>query len=204
VAEGELIMRTSHRAAAAAVATAALVAAGTSTAQAGTDDVKDKASDVIRYQDFDDENGTVLSYRDSIASGVDMRGMRLRHGKKSVSVNLKFAQLTRDTQVIVLFRLNNKVQPQRFLFSAGNREAILIGDEDPEETCDVPLKVKTGRKGTIHAVIDRSCFGDPVKIKATAVVSSSELDAEDGPYVDDYLSPTRTRGISWTTWLRAG
>jgi hypothetical protein len=38
----------------------------------------------------------------------------------------------------------------------------------------------------------------------TAFVSSDELGAEDGPYVEDYLSPTRTRGISWTTWLRAG
>lgn len=186
----------------AAATTAVVVSAGTA-AHAESDNVKDRATDVIRYQGADDENGTVLSYRESIASGTDLRGMRLKHGEKSVSVNLKFADLKKDTQIVVLFRLNGKTNPQRYLFSVGNRTAYLFDNKLSDDPCTIPLKVKTGRKGTIHAVMKRSCFDDPTKIKATAYVAGGDLTTEDGPYAEDYLSPTRVRGISWTTWLRS-
>ncbi|MET0448663.1 MAG: hypothetical protein ABW004_09660 [Aeromicrobium sp.] len=190
------------RTALAAAATAALLISAGTAAHAESDNVKDKASDVIHIQDIDDENGTVLGFRDSIATGVDMRGMRLKHGKKSVSVNLKFADLKKDTQIIVLFRLNGKVQPKHFLFNVNSRSAYLLG-QDLDDACTVPLKTKTGRKGTIHAVIKRSCFGDPVKIKATAITAGGDPTSEDGPYDQDLLSPTQSRGMSWSTWLRS-
>lgn len=195
--------RTPTRAAMAGVAATALLFSVGTAAHAESDNVKDRATDVIHYQNFDDIDGTVLGYRESIETGADLRGLRLKHGEKSVSVNLKFADLKKSTQLVVLFRLNGKTRPQRYLFSAGSRSGVVL-DNTFDESCTVPLKVKTGRKGTIHAVIKRSCFDEPTKIKATAYVVGGDLTIEDGPYEEDYLSPTRVRGVSWTTWLRAG
>jgi hypothetical protein len=197
-------MRTLPRVMATAFATTALIGSAGTAAHAQTDNLKDRATDVIHYENFDDEDGKVLSYRDSSASGVDLRGMRLKHGKKSVSVNLKFANLSKNTQAIVMFRLDGKSEPQRFLFNVSSRSGLVMDLTSSDEGCTVPLKTKTGRKGTIHAVIDRECLGDPVKVKATAfVMLSDDMMADDAPYDQDALSPTRVRGISWTKWLRS-
>ena len=181
-------------------ATALLMSAGTA-AHAQSETLKDKSSDVIRYADVDDMVGTVLGYTESVDSGVDLRSMRVKHTKKSVSVNAKFSQLGHDASLVVMFRLNGASQPTRMLVSVlGNGMVMTPGGKI---RCQVPLTTRTGKNGSINAVIERSCLGDPKKLKATAVAATTDIISEDAPYVADTLSPKAVRAQAWTAWLKA-
>lgn len=190
------------RPAATAVAATALLLSAGATAHAQSETIKDKSSDVIRYADIDDEVGTVLNYSDSVASGVDLRSMRVKHTKKSVSVNLKLSHLSDDTSVVVMFRLNGAAEPSRMLVSALGTTGFVM-TPGGNVRCHVPLKTRTGKSGSINAVIKRSCLGNPKKLKATVGSATSEIIVDDAPYSGDILSPTAVRTVTWTKWLKA-
>lgn len=192
-------MRTSARVAA-TLLTTTIVVGGTATsafAQAAT--VKDKSADVISYADEKDEQGTVLGYSDSVASGADIRSLKVDHGKKKVTVTLKFSNLKSTTTASIVFRPDNKRQPNRVLVNTG-RKSGEVYDLKYKARCAVPLKTKLGKGGYVKATIKRSCLGTPKKLKVTA---SSYIFTANGGGVIDSLSKGDPRGSSFTKSLKA-
>jgi hypothetical protein len=190
--------------AATTLVTMALVVGGTAAAaNAQATTIRDKASDVLSFTgQANDDRGTQLGYSQSIASGVDLRSMRVKHTKKSVSVNLKFSDLDVATTVYVSLRVNGKSTPSRFLVNTEDETGIVINSQGSKR-CNVPLTTRTGRSGSINAVIKRSCLGDPKKIKASVFAADQGYFADDAPYLIDPLSPNGVRDQAWTKWLKA-
>lgn len=197
----------------AGVGAAALVASTGVAAHADSTTVKDRASDVVSY-DFTiddsaesdatfDEDGKVLDYRRSIASGVDLRTMRVRHGNKTVSVKLKFAELRRDATAVIAFRLDGQAEPERLFMNTSRKSGSVVNAKDKVE-CKVPIKTRTGRSGTISAVIDRSCLDDPERIKVAAISVTFKATDDAISVRQDVLSKNNLRIPSWTRWLKAG
>lgn len=191
------------RPAATVVATTALLLSTGIAAHAQSETIKDKSSDVIEYADAADETGVVLNYADSVASGLDMRSLRVKHSKKSVSVTLKFAQLNSSTIAYLVFRTDGKKNASRTMFTM-DRKSGLVMNPRGDKRCLAPLTTRLGKGGSIKAVIDRSCLGTPKKIKVSAAASDDRFYEDDSPYfADSYFSATSTRADSWTKWLKA-
>lgn len=190
------------RPAATVVATTALLLSTGAAAHAQTQTLKDKSSDVLSYTSMADERGVVLGYADSVASGVDLRSLRVKHTKKSVSVNVKLSQLANDTTIAVSLRLNGSSKPTRFLYNTYSSKAQLINGQGTLK-CSVPLTTTIGKNGSINAVIKRSCLGNPKKIKASVVAMSPGAFEEGAPILADAVAPNSIRTEAWTTWLKA-
>jgi hypothetical protein len=201
--------RTIGRLAATTATSAVILASVGVAAHADSAVVKDRASDVISTKLTVNEDETdfvqtdsVLDYRRSIASGVDLRSMRVSHGKKTVAVTLKFAELRRDAVAVVAFRLDGKAEPER-LFMNTARHSGLVADQKDEEQCKVPVTTRTGPKGYIRTVIDRSCLDDPTRIKATTVSISLKETKDSLTINQDALSPRNVKTLRWTKWLKS-
>lgn len=197
-------MRTTTRVAA-ILLTTTIVAGGTAaSASAQVTTLKDKASDVLSFADqTTDERGTRLSYSESVASGVDLRSLKAEHTKKSLSVSVKFADLSPEALLIVSLRLDGKRKPSRFLIVSGDQKASVI-DATGKKQCSAGVSGRLGASGYVKFVAQRSCLDDPKRIKVSAFVGDQGLSGDDTPYKGDSLSPTSVRGEGWTTWLRAG
>lgn len=187
------------------IAAGALVTATGVSAHAQSTTMKDRASDVVSSdaslvgEEVQDQE-SVLDYRRSIASGVDLRTMRVSHGEKTVNVTLKFAELRRDATVVVAFRLDGDAEPERVLTSTSRRWAT-VSDANDKTKCSIPLKTKTGPKGTIRATIKRSCLGDPERLKAAAVSIAIKTDDDTFSIRQDVLSAKNLRIPTWSRWL---
>jgi hypothetical protein len=191
-------MRTTARITAAILSTTIVVGSATS-AVAETATVKDRASDVVAYANETDETGVVLGYADSIASGADIRSLKVDHAKKKVTVTLRFAELKSGVYVSVAFRPSGKSQPSRFLVNTGHKSGEVYDQKD-KARCAVPLTTKLGKGGTIKATVKRSCLGDPKKIKAFA---SSYRYGSNGSVQVDTTSTSSVDYPSYTKWLKA-
>jgi hypothetical protein len=201
--------RTIGRLAATTATTAVILASAGVAAHADSAVVKDKASDVLSSKLVlnDDETDaeqtdSVLDYRRSIASGVDLRSMRVSHGKKTVAVTLRFAELRRDAVAIVAFRLDGQAEPER-LFMNTAKHSGTVADAKDKKQCKVPVTTHTGPKGYIRTVIDRSCLDDPTRIKATTVSISIKGTDDSLTINQDVLSPKNLRILRWTKWLKS-
>lgn len=196
-------MRTSARVAA-TLLTTALVVAGTATAaSADTDTVKDKASDVLSYADqTTDENGTQLGYADSIASGVDLRSMRVKHTKKSVAIRVKFSALADTTTVIASVRVDGKSKPSRLVVNTGETKGKVFTSRG-DKRCTVPVTHKYGRGGSVSFVVKRSCLGDPKRVKVSVFAADAGYASDNGAVKTDAVSPNSVRSSSYTSWLKA-
>ncbi|MCL8250319.1 MULTISPECIES: hypothetical protein [Aeromicrobium] len=196
-------MRAVTRLVASTAVAAGLVLSAGATAHADVTNVKDKASDVGFVPDVSGDAYDVLGYQASIDSGVDLRGMRVNHGDKTVTLRLKFAQLGPDTNISMQFRSNGRREVTHYLFSVSKRRAIVL-DPEASDTCSVPLKTRTGRKGVLSATIKRSCLGNPERIKVSGGAFAGDLASEHGSVHADPISNTKVQGPSWTKWLKSG
>jgi hypothetical protein len=196
-------MRLVARTAATLLATTLVVGATATAASAQSTTIKDKASDVLTYADqTTDTRGTQLGYSESVASGVDLRSMRVKHTKKSVSVNVKFSNLDGLTTVYVYLRLDGKAAATRFLVNTEDEQGVVLNSQG-RKRCNVPLTTREGRGGSINAVIKRSCLGDPKKVKASVLAVDQGYFGDNTPYTMDAVSPTGVRDQAWTKWLKA-
>lgn len=201
--------RTIVRLAATSATAAIMLASAGVAAHADSAVVKDRASDVLSSKLTLNEDETdivqtdsVLDYRRSIASGVDLRSMRVNHGKKTVSVTLKFAELRRDAVAIVAFRLDGKAEPERLFMNTAKRSGTVSNEKDKKQ-CKVPVTTRTGPKGFIRTVIDRSCLDDPTRLKATTVSISLKATDDSLTINQDALSPKNVKTLRWTKWLKS-
>jgi hypothetical protein len=187
-----------------ALLTTAIVLGGTATAStAQSTTIKDKTSDVLTYADqTTDKRGVQLGYSESVASGTDLRSMRVKHTKKSVSVKITFSELAADTTVYVSLRLNGRSRLTHVLANTYDDTGVIINAQGRKQ-CSVPLKTHVGTGGSINAVIKRSCLGDPKKIKAAAFTVDQGFFGDNTPYTGDVLSSRGVRDEQWTKWLKA-
>jgi hypothetical protein len=189
---------------AAAMLTTTIVVGGTTTAgHAQSTTLKDKSSDVINYASMKDEVGVVLGYAESVASGVDLRSMRVKHTAKSVKVDIRLSHLKNDTTVFVSFRLDGSKKDSHFLYNTWEDRGQVVNARG-QRKCKVPLTTKTGKNGSVSAVIKRSCLGDPKKLQASAGAMSPGAFETDVPILADPLSPSAVRTPTYTKWLKAG
>jgi hypothetical protein len=192
-------MRTSARIAATLLTTTVLVGGTATSALAQAATVKDKSADVVSYTGSDDLQGTRLGYTDSVDTGTDIRSLKVDHGKKKVTVTLKFANLKSTTYAQVVFRPNNKREPNRVLVNTG-RKSGEVYDLKFRTKCAVPLKTKLGKGGYVKATIKRSCLGNPKKIKVSAAAFRFD---DNGAGVADSLSKGDPRGTTYTKALKS-
>jgi hypothetical protein len=129
--------------------------------------------------------------------------MRVSHGKKTVSVTLKFAELRRDAVGVVAFRVNGQAEPDHLFLNTARHSGIVIDGNKGDEQCKVPVTTRTGPNGFIRMVIDRSCLDDPTRIKATTVSISFKEDGNSFTTIADVLSPKNVRVPRWTKWLKS-
>jgi hypothetical protein len=195
-------MRTTARVAAALLSTTIVVGGTATTAFAQSTTVKDKASDVLSFTGPADERGTQLSYSESNASGVDLRSLRVKHTKKSVAVSLTFSNLDYATTAIVSLRVDGKSEPSRFLLNSDDKTGTVLNTQG-KKRCTVPVTHRYGNRGSIHAVIKRSCLGTPDRVKATAFAAEQGYFADNTAFKADSVSPNGVRSSTWTKWLKA-
>jgi hypothetical protein len=197
------VTRTVTRLVASTAVAAGLVLSAGATAHAEGTNVKDKASDVTYVPDASEDDYSVLGYQASIDSGVDLRGMRVKHGRKTVTVRLKFAQLSADTRIALEIRSDGRRKPDHQLYALSSRRAILYNTA-LDDTCTVPVTTRPGSRGTVSVTIKRSCLDEPDRLKVAATVFRGEVVQETGPVHLDAVSNTKVQGPSWTKWLRSG
>lgn len=186
----------------ATAATALLVCSGAA-AQAQSTTRGDKAADVLSFADqTTDTQGTKLSFDDSVASGVDLRTVRVKHSTKSVAIKLTFSNLGAGTIPVMSLRLNGKSTPTRFVVIAGTGTAKVI-TAGGTRRCHAPLTGRLGTDGYLNVVIKRSCLGNPERIKVSAFAASEGYQGNNTPYLLDSLSSTQVRAEHWTGWLRS-
>lgn len=196
-------MRTSARVAATLLTTALAVAGTATAASAHTDTVKDKASDVLSFADqTTDEKGTQLGYADSVASGVDLRSMRVKHTKKSVAIKVTFSNLARATTVYASVRVDGKSRPSRIVVNTGENKGKVFNARF-DKRCTVPVTHKYGRGGSVSFVVKRSCLGDPQRVKVAASAFDEGFGTDNGAVKTDAVSPNNVRNVSYTSWLKA-
>jgi hypothetical protein len=194
-------MRNLNRALAALVTTGIVVGVSATSAVASGEWIYDKKNDVIQFTGDDDQTGVILDSDASLASGVDSSSMRIKHGKKSVSVLIRFRTLHLDgADIAVFFRKNGETDPYRILFNLDKKEAVVVNPHG-EERCSVGIDTVTGSRGSIYAVVKRSCLSNPTKIKAQAIVSHTQGTEEAPIYDVDFISSTHFRSPQWTSWL---
>lgn len=194
-------MRTTARAAAVLLASTIVVGGTAATAHAQATTVKDKASDVVTYTSGS-EDGTVLGYRDSIASGADIRSLKVNHGKKSVTLTVKFAELGPDTTISALFRVNGKKQPSLVLVSPSPGKADVYNRKG-KKVCSARVTTRTGTKGFVKAVVKRSCLKNPKKIRVAADATAAVSSGGTFSVHYDVVSKNSVRTPTWTKTLKA-
>lgn len=161
-------MRTSARVVTTLLTTAIVVAGTATAASAQTTTTTDRTGGVISYADEQDEQGTQLSRADGAPTGVDIRSLKLDHGKKNVVVTLRVNGLRRDTDVQIAFRPDSKKQPNRILVNTG-RTSGRVYNLNLDVRCKAVLKTRYGKNGYVKATVKRSCLGTPKKVRASAV-----------------------------------
>lgn len=193
-----------HRMAATAVASTALLMSTGLAASAQSVSMKDKSSDVVELSSDDlDGNGEVLGYQDSLDSGADVRSMKVKHTKKSLSVTLKFAELKRDTSITVAIKVPGKSEPRWFVSGVSPSKAEVFTPKG-KSVCSARQTVKTGSGGSIKVVVKRSCLDDAKKLKIAAAAGTVEFEGADKFIVkQDAVSPNAIRTPSYTKWLKA-
>ncbi len=199
-------MRFIARSAAALLTTALIVGGTTTAAHAQSQTIKDKKGDVVQYDGFEDERGTVLSTNQSAKSGVDVRSMKVNHKKKSVVLDVKFSQLKKNALLSVVFRVNGKSRESYYMVSTSRSRADVYDRKD-RRVCSAKLKTRLGKKGSIKATLKRSCLDNPKKLKVSAAsvsIENVETDSEQPVFLADVVSKSSVRNPAWSKWLKAG
>ncbi len=197
-------MRLIARSAAALLATGLVIGGTTTAAQAQSQTIKDKKADVLEY--VANPNGKRLSASQSVKSGADIRSMKVDHSKKTVTVDLKFARLHKDTDIFVSFRTTSKAEPTHTLANISKKKAVVLNLQGEKE-CSAKLKTKLGKKGYIKATVKRSCLDNPKKVRVSAIsvryVEPTSAGGNAQQFVDVF-SKSSVRKPAYTKALKRG
>lgn len=191
------------------VATVAVLAGTAVAATAQSDKIIDKRADVVQYDGYGDDSGTILDRADSIASGVDATSAAVKYGKKSMRVTMRFANLTSgNVQVYGAIRVKgSKSWPTYQIISGRSKNRIMVYNRNYSKMlCTGKMTRKNGDRGSISYVIANSCFKKPKAIKVQTGIYGFDGDPTlaDVTIFDESISSTKTRSTSSTKWLKAG
>ncbi|KRC63472.1 hypothetical protein ASE12_01065 [Aeromicrobium sp. Root236] len=186
----------------------ALVSAVATSAVAQETTVKDLRADVVQYSVDDDlDPGTILDGPTSIATGIDATSARVKHTKKSVAIQMRFADLTTDkTFTYAGIRVRGaKTWPSYWVQSNGSKTKGAVYDRNFKRLCSATFTTRSGESGWINVVVPRSCINKPKEIKVKVwVVREPQQDPDDvQTFLEESVSPTTYKSASWTTWLKS-
>jgi hypothetical protein len=201
-------VRLTSLALAAGLATVTVLGTGTA-AHADQASVKDKRGDVVRTTLSADElelqEERHLNKTSSKKSGIDAKGVRFDHDRRTISVTVKFSRLKSDSGLAVELYAPGSEKPD---FEAsgrvGSSTAPVYSTEDYEDVCAGDFTSRRGRNGWMTLTIDRSCLGDLPKVRMAVI--ASRVIVQDDVYViyQDALSATKIRTPQRTRLLSAG
>lgn len=189
--------------------TSTVVLTGTAvTASAQSTKITDKRADVLQIDDFEEgENGTVLNRSDSIDSGIDVKSLTVKHGKKSLKVTMRFADLTKeDMQAQAAVRVKGDKEPRYLVYSLNRKKVGVIDMENDEfdQVCTGKQSKKAGKNGTITFTVARSCFKKPKAVKVQAASTRFiTFGDENFTIYQDAISSSKVRAPQFTKWLKA-
>lgn len=189
-----------------AAAAVALVTGSTVASSAQSQTLKDKRADVVQYEGYEDDDGVVLDRTASVRSGFDATRATIKHGKKSLRVTMRFAELgTGPVQVYGSIRIKGKKSwPSYQIISGSSTRVDVYNRSYSRYLCSGKITRKNGKNGTISYTIDRSCLKKPKALKVQTGVYGFDGDPtqEDVTIFDESISPSKVRSTSNTTWLR--
>jgi hypothetical protein len=222
-------MHTIARLSTAAAASLALAFGGAAAANASSDTIKDKRSDVVLNGKV---SGDRTSAQRSAAYRRDVTTMKVSHGSKYVSVKIDLTNVERqaapegsgyyNAKIEIaqksITNITGKVTPsfeidQYVSYAPGQPvfyrdddvqvcgvEAITDGDGPYTAESYIKNDVKFGKNGYIKVQIPRSCLSNESKIKVRATVLGS---TSKNMYYD-YISSSKSKTPAWTEWLLKG
>lgn len=201
-------MRTITHVVASGLAATALLAGTAVTASAQSTKITDKRADVVQYDGYGDDDGTVLNRADSIAAGLDATSASVKYGKKTLKVTMRFADLTTGTiQVYGGIRVKGKkTWPSYQIISDGSKNRVAVYNRNYSKyLCSGELDRKNGARGTITYRIANSCFKKPKRIKVQTGVYGfvGDPSREDVTIHDESISSSKVRSTTFTKWLKA-
>ncbi|MFI5425988.1 hypothetical protein [Aeromicrobium sp. UC242_57] len=135
------------------LAATTLLATTAVTASAQSDTIKDKRADVVQYDGYGDDSGTVLDRADSIATGIDATSATVKYGKKTLRVTMKFAELGKGSiQVYGGIRVKgSKSWPTYQIISDGSKRRVAVYNRNYSKfLCTGKLTRKNGTRGQHH------------------------------------------------------
>ena len=162
---------------------------GTSTAaQAQSATIKDKRADVLRFESIESDSYTRLGSAASKKSGVDAKSVRFDHGRKNVTITVKFSRLKSGSTIYAeLFRAGKK-KPSFELYGYDKQGGEVYNARD-KKVCNAKVRTSNGKNGSIKVTVRRSCLGDPAKLRiAVGVLRLSGGTADNPGYSMDVLS----------------
>ena len=186
-----------------AAALAAITVLGTGTAaHAEQTTITDKRADVLVTSLLSDEYER-LDAAASKKSGVDAKGVRFKHGKKSVTITVKFSRLKSNSVLYVEFyKPGRKSASFTLVGGDGSRRADVM-DRDFDEACTAKLRTRNGKNGSITATVERSCLDDMPKVRMAAAAYRMKPQGDDDVtiYADmlssrKILTPEKSRLIA--------
>ncbi|WP_456698129.1 hypothetical protein [Aeromicrobium sp. P5_D10] len=178
-------MRTITHLIAGGIAATALVAGTAVTASAQSTTIKDKRADVVHFEDVEnDDVGTVLNRADSIASGVDVTSSTVKHGKKSLKVTIRFANLAKSP---VMLQSELRARGSKKIYNVANfgsnKRVSVYNSSYSKELCSAKLSRKAGKSGRLSFTIPRSCIKKPKSLKIRSVVGNFPTGTAADPFV---------------------
>lgn len=189
------------------VAAAALVASSTTVASAQSQTIKDKRADVVQYDGYDDDWGTILGWSASVATGLDATKATVKHGKKSLRVTMRFAELGTDqVQVYGAIRIKGKKSwPSYQVISGASNRVDVYNRSYSKYLCSGKMTRKNGKGGSISYVIDRSCIKKPkaIKVQTGLYAFDGDPSRDDVTIFDESISAKNTRTTTNTKWLKS-
>ncbi|WP_019143947.1 hypothetical protein [Aeromicrobium massiliense] len=162
---------------------------GTSTAaQAQQSTIKDKRADVLRFDSIESDSYTRLDSAASKKSGVDAKSVRFDHGRKNVTITVRFSRLKSGSTIYAEFVRAGKKKPSFELYGYDKQGGDVYNARD-KKVCNAKVRTSNGKNGTIRATVRRSCLGNPAKLRiSVGVLRLSGGSAESPGYSMDVLS----------------
>ncbi|WP_019144203.1 hypothetical protein [Aeromicrobium massiliense] len=183
-----------------------LVLGATAVADADQSTIRDKRADVLVGSVYDEDGDDFrrMNAIESRASGIDITSGRFKHGKKTISVTLRFARLKSNTIVLTEFYVPGRKKAAFTLrATTEHARATVVRGSTGREACTAKLRARRGENGSVTATIRRSCLGSPSKLRmATTAVRFSYRGGE-LLSAGDPLSGKKVQSAQKTPFLRS-
>jgi hypothetical protein len=164
--------------------------------------LKSRDTDVIREAAHRPES-SLWTADGALGSGVDTRSLRVKHGKKSISIGLHAGSVFYASWLSM--RAEIRVSASKtYSFVNTSSKSARIENSSGKKICSAHYEVKVGKIGTAYALIPRKCLGYPKQIKVSVASFRMGKD-DDGTYAAliDMINPDYLVKPATTKWLKS-